>query len=166
MVVDAMVARAGGVFRRASGPYWEAEVPLAASSVLLAKPSTYMNRSGTAACALLAQRELEPQRLLVVVDDIYLPFGRLRLRPSGSAGGHNGLTSIETALQTRDFPRLRLGVGAPALAADLADHVLADFDASEREALPELLERSVAAVELVVSLGVEGARPQVNAPPP
>ena len=165
MVVDALAARAGASFRGGSGPYWGAEVRFAGTPVLLAKPKTYMNRSGIAARALLAQHELQPLQLLIVVDDVYLPFGRLRLRPGGSSGGHNGLASIEAELQTREVPRLRLGVGAPAGAEELSDHVLADFEADELEALPELLERAVAAVELVVELGVEAARPRVNAPP-
>jgi PTH1 family peptidyl-tRNA hydrolase len=166
MVVDALAERAGARLRRAAGPYWTCEIELAATPVLLAKPTTYMNRSGVAARLLLRNHELEPERLLVLLDDIYLPFGKLRLRPGGSSGGHNGLASIEAVLQTRGVPRLRLGVGAPEGAEDLSDHVLQDFEPHELEALPEVLERAVTAVDLVAELGVAGARPRVNASPP
>jgi PTH1 family peptidyl-tRNA hydrolase len=165
MVVDALAERAGVRFRPGRGPFGSTEIDLGGEAVLLAKPTTYMNRSGIAARALRAQHDLDCARLLVVVDDVYLPFGRLRLRPGGSSGGHNGLSSIELELQTRDFPRLRLGVGAPTSAEDLSEHVLGDFDATELEALPEFLERATAAVELIVTQGLVAARPQVNAPP-
>lgn len=165
MVVDVLAAQAGVSLRLASEPYWEAEADFRGSAVLLAKPTTYMNRSGVAARRLCTRHGLEAAHLLVVVDDVYLPFGRLRLRPGGSSGGHNGLESIEEELQTRDVPRLRLGVGAPPGSADLSDHVLGNFDEDEMEALPAFLERAVEAVGLVLDLGVEGARPRVNAPP-
>ena len=130
------------------------------------KPRTYVNRSGEAVAALRARRVEPSDPLLVVVDDIHLPFGRLRLRPSGSAGGHNGLRSIEAKLQSRDYARLRVGVGSPEDAEAWADHVLGGFDAAERAALPEVVERAAEAVGLVVQRGLEWARPRVNASPP
>jgi peptidyl-tRNA hydrolase, PTH1 family len=164
LVVDALATRCDAVFQRHEG-YWSASATRAGAALVLVKPTTYVNRSGSAARAVLARHGLEPAQLLVVVDDVYLPFGRLRLRPGGSAGGHNGLASIETVLQTRDYPRLRIGVGAPE-GADLVDHVLGEWSAAEEEALPATIERAADAVEAVLELGVEAARPRVNATPP
>ena len=163
LVVDELAARAGAPFRNEADRYELAAADIAGAAVLLVKPNTYVNRSGIAARALLATHRLEPAQLLVVVDDVYLPFGRMRLRPSGSAGGHNGLLSIEAALGTREFPRLRIGVGAPEGGEDLADHVLATFTADEKRALPACIERAADAVEWVLELGVEAARPRINA---
>ncbi len=166
MVVDELARRGAGSFRRQRDGYWLAEIDCSGDPILLAKPTTFMNRSGGAAQALLTAHDLAPSQLLVVVDDVYIPFGRLRLRPNGSAGGHNGLLDIEAALQTRDFPRLRLGVGAPEGATDLVDHVLGEWTSVEREALPGWIARAADAVQAVVTLGVERARAQVNASPP
>ena len=163
MVVDELAARTGASFRNEADHYELAATELAGTSVLLVKPNTYVNRSGSAARALLAAHRLLPPQLLVVVDDVYLPFGRLRLRPSGSAGGHNGLISIETELGTREFPRLRVGVGAPDAGEGLADHVLATFTADEKKRLPDCVARAADAVERVLELGVEAARPRINA---
>jgi len=166
MVVDELARRGAGSFRRQREKYWLAEIEYSGEPVLLAKPTTFMNKSGGAAQSFLAAHALDPLHLLVVVDDVYLPFGRMRLRPSGSAGGHNGLLDIEAALQTRDFPRLRLGVGAPEGATGLADHVLGEWTDGEREALPAWMTRAADAVQVVIALGVERARTQVNAAPP
>lgn len=165
LVVQALAERAGALFIRQAN-YWAATIERAGMTVLLVKPTTYMNRSGGAARAVLARYGLAPAELLVVVDDVYLPLGRLRLRPRGSAGGHNGLLSIETVLQTRDYPRLRIGVGAPAGSVDLTDHVLGPWSDAEREVLAATVQRAADAVEMVLDLGVEAARPRVNAAPP
>lgn len=164
LVVDELAARHGGDFRRREG-LWVTEVERAGASLLLVKPGTYVNRSGAAARAVLEAYGLAPENLLVVVDDVYLPFGRLRLRPGGSAGGHNGLLSIETALQTQAYPRLRVGVGAPDATGKLVEHVLGEFEAEEREALPASVSRAADAVEIVLDHGVARARPLVNAAP-
>ena len=165
LVVDELAARNGGDFRRREG-YWSVEVERAGVSLLLVKPGTYVNRSGAAALAVLEAYGLGAESLLVVVDDVYLPFGRLRLRPGGSAGGHNGLLSIESALQTQAYPRLRVGVGAPDATGKLAEHVLGEFDADERQVLPTTVTRAADAVEIVLDQGVERARPLVNSSPP
>jgi len=164
MVVDALADRA----RVAFGPddlYDWASSEIGTVPVLLAKPRTYVNRSGDAVYSLLDRRGRDSPRLLVVVDDIHLPFGRLRLRPSGSAGGHNGLRSIEVALSSSAYPRLRIGVGSPQGADRWVDHVLGGFDEAERIALPDLIARAADAVELVVVDGVAKARARINAPP-
>ena len=132
--------------------------------LLLVKPMTYVNRSGVALQGLLeAHPRLHRETLLVVVDDVALPFGKLRLRAEGSAGGHNGLLSIEEVLESRAYARLRIGVGAQQPGEDLADHVLGRFHADEAEALPAILNRSADAVESVLRVGIEATIPLVNA---
>jgi PTH1 family peptidyl-tRNA hydrolase len=118
-----------------------------AESFLLAKPLTFMNRSGSAVAALAHYYDVAPADLLVVVDDIDLPFGRLRARARGSAGTHNGLRSVVTHLGT-EFPRLRLGVGRGDTRRDLADHVLSKFERAELAALDEFIARAADAAEM------------------
>jgi peptidyl-tRNA hydrolase, PTH1 family len=127
--------------------------------VRLLEPTTYMNRSGAALAPLLARPEFDPSRdLLVLVDDVALPLGRFRLRGAGSAGGHNGLKSVEGTLRRQDYARLRIGVGpVPAGLDDLADFVLAPFPDEERAALDALLDPMADAVECWVEHGVERA---------
>ena len=128
-------------------------------TVRLLEPTTYMNRSGAAVTPLLARPDFDPARdLLVLVDDVALPLGRYRLRGAGSAGGHNGLKSVEGALRRQDYARLRIGVGpVPAGLEDLADYVLAPFPAEERRALDDLLDPMAEAVESWVEHGIERA---------
>jgi PTH1 family peptidyl-tRNA hydrolase len=165
-VVDALAARAGARMRRGDGDFECATVQWPASDVFLVKPTTFVNRSGRVARELAARADFALARLLVVVDDVYLPFGRLRLRPSGSAGGHNGMRSILDALGDGAFPRLRLGIGAPPPDADLADWVLSPFPPAAAREVRDFVGRAADAVERVVDLGVDAALPAINAPPP
>jgi PTH1 family peptidyl-tRNA hydrolase len=112
---------------------------------VLVKPLTYVNLSGDVAAPLLRHGELTPDALLVVVDDLNLPLGKLRLRASGSAGGHNGLRSIEAALMTQAYPRLRVGIGAPE--GGFVEHVLERFSEQENAAVQPALVRAAEAVE-------------------
>lgn len=112
---------------------------------LLVKPKTFVNLSGDAAGPLLRAAGLGPGSLFVIVDDLNLPLGRIRLRPAGSPGGHNGLRSIEQVLVSADYPRLRLGIGAP-VGSTQVDHVLARFLPEEREVLGPVLERAAQVV--------------------
>ena len=107
---------------------------------LLTKPQTYVNLSGDVAGPLLRSADLEPDSLFVILDDLNLPLGRIRVRPSGSSGGHNGLRSIETALATDEYPRLRLGIGDAS--STPVEHVLAPFSVEEREVLAPSLDRA------------------------
>jgi len=136
--------------RRFSGKV-KAQVAQGREPFLLVKPLTYVNLSGDVAGALLRVAELPPQALFVVVDDLDLPLGRIRVRPSGSAGGHNGLKSIEQAIAAPDYPRLRLGIGPSdessfAMDGEAADYVLARFLPEEREVLDLVIERAAAIV--------------------
>lgn len=133
-----------------------------ARQVALVQPWTYMNASGSALEEWRGRHGLEPAALLVVVDDVYLPLGALRLRPGGSSGGHRGLESIEAALPGRDFPRLRVGVGAAASSAELREHVLEAFAPDEREPAAAALERAADAVECWVDEGIVAAMNRFN----
>jgi PTH1 family peptidyl-tRNA hydrolase len=135
-------------------------------AVTLLKPQTYMNRSGAALAPLRALPAFDPARhLLILVDDVALPPGRFRLRGAGSAGGHNGLKSIEGALQRQDYARLRIGVGAkPPEIDDLADWVLSDLAGDEREAIDALLDPMADAVECWLADGIELAMTRFNRP--
>ena len=126
-----------------------------AEPFLIGKPLTFMNRSGDAVAALAHYYDIVPADLLVVVDEVALPFGRLRARARGSAGGHNGLKSVIERLGTTEFPRLRLGVGRGDTRRDLADHVLSKFEADERSALEELITRAADAAEMFAAEGIE-----------
>jgi len=129
--------------------------------LVLVKPLTYMNLSGTAVRKVLARERAPLADLLVVTDDFALPFGKMRFRESGSAGGHNGLTSIIEEMGTEKFNRLRVGIGDPARGA--VDHVLGRFDASEQARLDELLDAGVDAVEAWARDGVSKAANRYNA---
>ncbi|HLA24253.1 MAG TPA: aminoacyl-tRNA hydrolase [bacterium] len=131
--------------------------------VLLARPFTYMNVSGEAVRDLRRRHRLRPEDILVLVDDIDLPLGRLRLRAAGSAGWHNGLKSVIEALGTTEFPRLRVGIGSPPLGIDPADFVLTRFTAEEERMVHESLERAAEAVELAVTEGLPAAMNRFNA---
>ena len=132
---------------------------------LLVEPQTFMNRSGTALLALLERwPELDPRTdLLVVYDDLDLPTGRIRLRPSGGGGGHRGIGDILLELDTKEIPRLRFGVGHPGSAGDVIDWVLAPFAVEEEAtALPAALERAADAIERTIRDGVTAAMGQFN----
>jgi len=125
-----------------------------AGAALLVKPLTFMNLSGPAVGQLQRFYKVERGGLFVIVDDTNLDLGRLRARPSGSAGGHNGLKSMIEAFGSEDFARLRVGVGRGDARRDLADHVLARFDPQEREDVAEAVARSADAAELFVAEGI------------
>jgi PTH1 family peptidyl-tRNA hydrolase len=122
--------------------------------VLLAKPLTYMNLSGDAVAALTRYYDVPVDELLVVIDEVALPFGKLRARARGSAGGHNGLKSVIARLGTTEFPRLRLGVGRGDDRRDLADHVLSMFERSERAELESFIARAADAAEMFAAEGI------------
>lgn len=133
--------------------------------VLVARPLTYMNRSGAAAAALLGEAEAEPGDLLVVCDDLNLDLGRLRLRARGSHGGHNGLSSIIEALGTQEFPRLRVGIGPVAPGVPQADFVLAPFRRDEREAIAAAVARAADGAEIALTAGIQAAMNPINRGP-
>jgi len=128
--------------------------------VLLVKPQTFMNRSGDCLARVCRNTIYDPADLLVVVDDINMPLGKLRMRAGGSAGGHNGLKSIIERLGSPDFHRMRMGVGDDRKSSDLADHVLSTFLPGEREEVDNMLERGAEAALVWLA---EGIGPAMNA---
>ena len=170
LVADALVRRFGGEFQMAPSQVPDALVAkrFGTEPLLVAKPLTFMNRSGEAVAGLVHYYGIEPDDLLVIVDEVALPFGRLRARARGSAGGHNGLKSIADRLGTTEFARLRLGIGRGDARRDLADHVLATFEAGERAALDELVTRAADAAEMFAVDGIDKVmnayNPDVTAP--
>ena len=141
------------------GAYW-AKV----EQVLLVKPMTYMNRSGGPAAAVAQFYKVTPGEVLVVLDELALDLGRLRLRLKGSAGGHNGLESIITSLGTEEIPRLRVGIGAPP-AAGAVDYVLGRFFDEELPAVEKAVTRAVEAVKVTIDKGVVSAMNTFNKNP-
>ena len=136
---------------------------LGGQKVLLVKPMTYMNLSGQAVRPLADYYRIPPERILVIFDDISLPVGRLRVRPDGSAGGHNGVKSLIAELGTQSFPRIRIGVGEkPHPDYDLADWVLSSFSSQEEKLLAPTLERALLAAEAVIAEGTTRAMNQFN----
>jgi PTH1 family peptidyl-tRNA hydrolase len=132
---------------------------------VLAKPQTYVNLSGTAVADLRRRHRVKLEDLLVVVDDLDLPLGRLRLRPGGTHGGHNGLRSVIDALGSSAFPRLRVGIGQPPVGVDPAEFVLTTFTDTERASIEPALERAAEAIETVIGEGLQAAMNRFNAKP-
>ena len=135
---------------------WERE------SLVLAKPQTYMNNSGVAAAALLRRFRVRGADLVVTYDDLDLPFGRLRIRCGGSAGGHRGLASILQHVADRDFVRLRMGIGRPPAGVDPVEYVLSRFSAEEQRSLEDILSRAEEALEAIVLKGPVRAMEDFN----
>ncbi len=132
------------------------------ASVLLVKPLTYMNSAGTALKALASKSRVPPDRLIVVHDDIDLPFGRLRIRTDGGHGGHNGIRSVVDELGTSAFTRVKLGVGRPPEGVSPADHVLSGFSKEESEGAEDLIRRASLAVEAFLAHGALSAMNEFN----
>ena len=162
LVVDRMADRAGWAGRgRTRDAAAVVQGRYRGLDLVLAKPLTYMNLSGTAVRKLLARQRAPIGDILVVTDDFALPFGKMRFRESGSHGGHNGLASIIEEMGTEKFNRLRVGIGDPARGA--VDHVLGRFEPSEQSRLDELLDAAADAVEAWARDGVSKAANRFNA---
>ena len=136
---------------------------LGGEKVLLVKPMTYMNLSGQAVRPLADYYKIPPEHILVIFDDVSLPVGRLRVRPDGSAGGHNGIKSLIAELGSQSFPRIKIGVGEkPHPDYDLADWVLSSFSPQEEKALAPTIERALLAAETVIAEGTAQAMNRFN----
>ncbi len=165
-VLQRLAAGEGAEFRTARFfEGLEAVVRVGERTVRLVLPTTFMNLCGPAYLRAREVYEVEPHDALVVLDDFVLPFGRLRFREGGSSGGHNGLKSIEGALGTAEYARLRVGIGPVPPLRDPAGFVLEPYDAEQRRALPETLERSVEALRLWLAQGFAAAANRFNAGP-
>jgi peptidyl-tRNA hydrolase, PTH1 family len=164
MVVEMLRERAGepGESEACHSALWRTAVE--GREIVVARPLVFMNRSGGPVRALAEKHGASPEEILVVADDFHLDFGALRLRRSGSHGGHNGLRSIITSLATQDFPRLRIGVGAPPEGEDPADFVLERFTRDERDRLDEIVARAADCVGTVLQAGLEAGMNRYNRP--
>jgi PTH1 family peptidyl-tRNA hydrolase len=168
MLADRLASRWGFAWRAEKKFFAEvAEGVAVGQSVVLCKPQTYMNDSGRSIRAALDWYGIEPVQMLVLVDDMDLPLGRLRLRSSGGAGGHNGLRSTIAHLGGQEFPRLRIGIGAPALnpverKQRTVGHVLGRFAPTEQPVLDEVLDEVLAGIDLIQRLGIERAGNRLN----
>jgi PTH1 family peptidyl-tRNA hydrolase len=161
MTVDELVRRHGLVDASERMGAWCGRARIAGRDVLLVKPQTFMNVSGEPIGRLWRYYRFTLEQLLVVSDDIDLPFGRLRLRQRGSAGGHNGLRSVFLHVGSQEIARLKIGVGRSA-ERDARDHVLSSFSPEERAALAEVLGRAADAVEMVLRDGIIAAMNAAN----
>ena len=165
MVVDALADHMGGRFKshRSRADVVEGRLgPPPGRRVVLAKPRSYMNDSGGPVAGLRDFYKVPTGRIVVVHDDLDLPFGALRLRLDGGDGGHNGLRSITRSLGSRDCLRVRFGIGRPPGRMDPADYVLRDFSAAERKELDYSVDRAADAVEALVLDGLEAAQNRFN----
>ena len=128
----------------------------------IAKPLTYMNRSGNAVAGLCREHDLSPDEVVVVVDDLNLPVGTIRLRPGGSSGGHNGLSHVAERLGTTDFPRLRVGIGSDFASGEQVDYVLSPFTAQQEPKIEEAVMDAVAAILTSLRDDLDAAMNQYN----
>jgi PTH1 family peptidyl-tRNA hydrolase len=161
MVVDALAGRCGA-HGSVAGDAWVAPARLGGGEVLLVKPLSFMNASGAPVARVLAEREGSPAELAVVVDDVALELGRIRVRERGSHGGHNGLRSIAEMLGTEEFARVRIGVQGSEPPVDLAEHVLSEFRPDEVLVVQEAVGLAADAVTCLVEEGPAAAMNRFN----
>jgi peptidyl-tRNA hydrolase, PTH1 family len=164
MVLDGLAGRMGGKFKahKARALVLEGRLGIGGPRVVLAKPGTYMNVSGGPVSALARFYDVEPSRVVAVHDEIDIPFNTVKLKIGGGEGGHNGLRDISKALATKDYLRVRVGVGRPPGRMDTADFVLRDFGTAEKKELPFLLDDAADAVELLIREGLTAAQQQFH----
>jgi PTH1 family peptidyl-tRNA hydrolase len=158
LVVDELAARVGGKFKAHKGGAEVLECRLAGRRVALAKPRSFMNVSGGPVVATARFYKVPPDNIVVVHDELDLPYPTVRLKLGGGENGHNGLRSISKSLSTRDYLRVRFGIGRPPGRMDPADFVLRDFSATERKELAVSVDHCADAVEALVGKGLEAAQ--------
>jgi len=160
LAVDELVGRLAGVSGRSRFRALVSEGVRGTEKIVTIKPQTFMNLSGTSVREAIHWYKLDLEDVLIVVDDMDLPLGQIRLRPDGSAGGHNGLKSIFSELGTTTVPRLRVGIGRGG--GSSTAHVLSRFNESEATELPEIVERAVDATERWIDVGIITAMNEIN----
>jgi len=162
-VIETLSHRLAITLRAIQGPCLCGDGQLDDLSVGLACPTTYMNESGRAVDFLRTHLSLALSDLLVVCDDVNLPLGKIRLRRGGSDGGHRGLASVISQLASEDFPRLRMGIGAPPETGDLIDYVLEEFEPTEQTLVDTMIEQAADAAVFFFRKGIETAMNRFNA---
>ena len=160
MVLDELAGRVGAGFKthKARAQVMEGRLGIGGPRVVLAKPMSYMNVSGGPVSALASFYGITPDHVVAVHDEIDIPFNTVKLKTGGGEGGHNGLRDISKALGTKDYLRVRVGVGRPPGRMDTADYVLRDFGTAELKELPFLLDEAADAVELLLREGLTSAQ--------
>ncbi len=166
MVLDVLADALGVGFKthKARAMVAEARVRPGGAKVILAKPSSFMNLSGEPVAALASFYNIPPERIVAVHDELDIPFDDVRIKFAGGHGGHNGLRDIMAALDSRDFVRLRVGIGRPPGRQDAADYVLRNFSGPERKILPHVLQSASDAIVSIADEGYLAAQQRVNAP--
>lgn len=166
MVVDELARRRGATFRshRANARVAETWLAPGRSKLVLAKPNSFMNVSGGPVSGLAAFFGIDPERIIVVHDELDIPFDTIKLKIGGGHGGHNGVRDVAKALDTPEFTRVRVGIGRPPGRQDAADWVLDPFGTTERAQLPLLIGDAADAVELIVGEGLLAAQQRFHAP--
>jgi PTH1 family peptidyl-tRNA hydrolase len=166
MVVDELAARRGETFRahKANARVVETWLRPGADKLVLAKPNSFMNVSGGPVAGLVKFYGIDPAHVVIVHDELDIPFDTIKLKTGGGHGGHNGVRDVAKALDTPDFPRVRVGIGRPPGRQDAADWVLDPFGASERQNLPILVADAADAVEQLVAEGLVAAQQKHHAP--
>ncbi len=162
MLVSHLADELGVAFTRVQSRALVTKTNYHGSRIILAKPQTYMNLSGQAVGSLAKFYKIEFEHLLVVYDDVDLPYGRIRTRPSGGSAGQKGMQSIIEHLATQDFPRMRLGIGRPPGSKGAASYVLRDFSGEDAEFLPSILDRAVEAVLTFINQDLTTAMNRYN----
>ncbi len=162
MVADAFVEASKGAWEAASKDLVLSTIRTQGTQVLVMKPLTYMNLSGTAVASVARARGIPAERIVAITDEYNFPTGRIHLKPGGSAGGHNGIANIIEELGTPEFWRLRCGIGRDFGPGQLVEYVLAPFPEAEAEACRTMIERAIDALRMIVSEGPDKAMQRVN----
>ncbi|MEU4431306.1 aminoacyl-tRNA hydrolase [Nocardia rhamnosiphila] len=163
LVADSLAQRVGGRFtahKKSGADLLQAR--LDGRQVLIAKPRSYMNLSGRPVAALARFFSVPPTEVVVIHDELDIPFGEIRLKRGGGEGGHNGLRSVSGALTSKEYLRARIGIGRPPGRQDPADYVLKPFSSVERKELPIVVEQAADAVELLLRVGLEAAQNRLH----
>ena len=162
LVLDQLLARTGTRFKSHKSGALVAEASLGGERAVLARSTGYMNESGRPLGQLLRFYKTTPEHVIVVHDELDIPFGEVRVKVGGGTAGHNGLKSVGNHLASKDFVRVRIGISRPSGRLDAADYVLQNFSGSERSQLGDIIERGADAVERILEVGAERAMNEFN----
>lgn len=165
MIVDQIARDAAASFKKGRSAAVETNVHIVGHSVILAKPLTFMNNSGSAVAGLMNYYDIDLHRLLVIMDEVELPFGRLRIRKQGGSAGHNGMKSIIQHLNSKEFARLRIGIGTEFAKKDMSKFVLSNFSRNEQQELDLIVNKSVDVVHSFIRDGIDRTMNTFNTAP-
>ena len=165
MIIDNLSQKLGAKISRVQLRSLVTSINLGEKRIILAKPQTFMNLSGSAVRSLVRYYKVPLEYVLIVHDDLDLPLGTIRIRPGGASAGHKGLGSIIDELHTETVPRLRVGIGRPPGRMDGADYVLEDFSSEEKKSISPVLERATEGIMTFISSGITAAMNQYNSVP-